>query len=147
MEKRKARSEARSEEYYAKNNEPSFGQLKKDYDFFDEKGRFYWITQENNDTFQNKRWRQTPDSGRTVVNGYGEVTLYVKLQRGASWFTEDDYYRTFTIEGQYSKEFYDIRVSSQWKGLEKRRTGTIEVKGLSRELCDSLILLRLLRTK
>ena len=136
------RAERFNEEYYARNNEPSFYQLKKDFDFYDSKGRFYWIVQQNEDTFQNKKLRQNPDKGRCVVNSYGEVSLYVKLEKGAEWFSDQDGWRDFLIVSRLTREQYYVRVASEWKGLEKRRTGTIEVKGLNRELCDSLILLR-----
>ena len=136
------RAERLNEAYYERNNEPSFGQLKKDFDFYDEKGRFYWIAQENEDSFQNKRLRQYPDKKSCVVNSYGEVSLYVKLGRGAEWFSDEDGWRSFTIVSQYTRQNFDVRLASEWKGLEKRRTGTIEVKGLGQELCDSLILLK-----
>lgn len=136
------RSDSVNEEYYARNNQPSFKQLKKDYDFYDDSGRFYWIDQYNDDTFQNRALRQTPDSGKALVNSYQEVSMTVKLKTGSEWFTERDYWNDFFIVSRLTKRRFAIRIASVWRGLEKRRTCTIEVKGLNQEICDSLLLLR-----
>lgn len=137
------RAENLNEEYYARNNHPSFHQLGKDYDFYDDKGRFYWIMQQNEDTFQNKNLRETPDKGRCVVNSYQEVSLFVKLEKGALWFGEEDSWNDFMITSRLNKQDYAVRLESRWQGVGERRAGRIEVKGLGQELCDSLLLLRL----
>lgn len=137
------RSDTVNEEYYAKNNQPSFRQLGKDYDFFDDSGRFYWIDQHNEDIFQNKTLRQTPDSGVAVVNSYQETSLTVKLKTGAEWFSERDSWNDFLVTSRLTGRKFAIRIASVWRDKEKRRTGTIEVKGLNQEICDSLLLLRM----
>jgi len=137
------RSDTLNEEYYAKNNQPSFRQLGNDYDFFDDFGRFYWIDQYNGDIFQNKALRQTPDSGVAVVNSYQEASLTVKLKTGAEWFSERDSLNDFLLTSRLTGREYTIRIASVWHDKERRRTATIEVKGLNQEICDSLLLLRM----
>lgn len=132
------RTDSINERYYAINNQPSFPQLKKDYHFYDNEGRFYWIVEENDDTFQNKNLRQSPDKGRCVSPSYGTILLNVKLKRGAIWFDENQLDRERSIQ-TLDGERCIIKIVSIENGRGKRRTGTIEVKGLDKEFCNYLI--------
>ena len=133
------RAEVINETYYAKNNEPSFYQFGKNYHFYDDDGRKYMIATENDDTFQNKLLRTTPDTLKTKSDSYGEVTLYVKLSPTSDWFEERQVGKPFVIYSRKEGLEFVIQLSSIYRESYKRRTGTVTVKGLGKLTCNAIL--------
>jgi hypothetical protein len=137
-----------NELYYAKDNTPSFYQFKQNYHFIDDQGRQYMIATKNRQVFQNTRFKNTQPSSRRndlkepVINNYDFVKLYVKLgDPSVRWFGYKDINQTLVLSDKHRSTQYAVILKSHEKHNVKRRTGTIYVKGLSRE-----VLLRLLNS-
>lgn len=132
------RTDQPNESYYAKNNMPTFSQF-KDYHFIDKQGRQYMIANDNQDAFQNKRLRYTPDTNRCVTNTYKEIKLFVKLPRNLDWFSEKDNGSELTLQTRAGDDSYSIILKSNISVDRKRRTGTIFVSDLSPFVCNALL--------
>ncbi len=130
-----------NELYYAKDNNPSFYQFKKNYDFIDAEDRQYMIAVKNHQVFQNARFKpkRTDSSSRgirePVITSYGYVKLYVKLANPASrWFTHRDINKPIMLYDKNDDGIaYQVILKTQEKHNATRRTGTIYVKGLDKE--------------
>lgn len=131
-----------NELYYARDNNPSFYQFKETYHFIDAEERQYMIAVKNRQVFQNHRFKaQREKCGiqQPVINNYGFVKLYVKLADPQSkWFSHKDIGKPLVLYDRADKSELVILKSQEKYGV-KRRTGTIYVKGLSRESLLSLI--------
>lgn len=137
--RRGPRAEEINEDYYAKNNEPSYYQFGDDYHFYDDDNRKYMIATENDDVFQNELLRFSPNTRKTRSDVYGEVTLYVKLSPKSEWFEERMLGKPYIIYGKKDGLEYPIRLSSIYRASYKRRTGTVTVKGLGKVTCDAIL--------
>lgn len=134
------------EGYYAKDNNPSFYQIKKkDYHFYDDKDRVYKIASKNRQVLQNTRFkprgmRKNIDEKvmEPVFDRYNCAKLYVKLTNPLSpWFVRSElnkqlvlYYRAH--ENGRSRTKIVVELKRHEKSNEKRRTGEVFVKGLDK---------------
>lgn len=155
VKRRIPRADNINEHYYARNNEPSFNQFKDDYHFYDDENRLYRIASQNDDEFQNELLRGDGGGGggglRSTINPqvvedeFGHILLYVKLKKRTSvWFDENALDRPVTLYvkqglGGTSDE-YRVRIQSTIKPDYKRRTGSITVSGINKQLCRLLLI-------
>lgn len=128
-----------NELYYARDNNPSFYQFKKNYHFIDSEERQYMIAVKNKQVFQNTRFKnkntQASMVGKVlepVITNYGFTKLYVKLANPTStWFTQRDINKVLILYDK-SQNAYQVVLKSHEKHNVSRRTGTIYVKGLNK---------------
>jgi hypothetical protein len=137
-QQRRPRAEKINEDYYARNNHPSYGQFEV-YHFVDDEKRKYKIATENEDTYQNELLRFSPDSQRCRSDTYGEVTLYVKLAPKTNWFEEGQIGKAFIIYNKKNKEEHVVQLKSIYRADYKKRTGSITVGGLGKLVCDGIL--------
>ena len=135
-----------NERYYARNNTPSFYQFKDTYQFNDDQGRLYKIATKNrqvfeNTKFKNKRARSAVQGmhSEPFINSYGFTKLYVKLGNPLTpWFGHKDIGKTLVLQARDGTN-YAVVLKSHEKTTEKRRTGSIMVKGLDKVTLNRLL--------
>jgi len=138
-----SRADDLNEEYYARDNNPSFYQFGSAYHFVDDAGRQYQLATRNRATFQNTRFkpRRAPLPARCVVNSYGYVTCFVKLAHGSKWFGARDINVPLLLrEKRNAATILEVRVKQALKVRPTRRTGTVQLSGLSEFYCNALLL-------
>jgi hypothetical protein len=170
MEPRRAKKIPRAnqinEAYYDRFNEPSFNQFGNVYHFIDTAGRLYRVADQNSDEFQNEMLRSDETDILGVGGGnntnnrkkecttdeFGRLKLFVKLRKRTSqWFTDDEVLKPFSItvvnehrtrrDKEYQQLYtYHIKVENTIITDAKRRTGTVWVRGLNKQLCDTLLM-------
>lgn len=127
-----------NEKYYAKNDHPSYPQI-KNHHLYDERGRLYEIAQENGDLFQNENLRMTPDTGVPKISSDGVVTVYVKLSKKAAWFGENEMNQEIILKSRVGRQEYLVTLISAIKPDPRRRAGIVELRGLDFQQCELLI--------
>ena len=140
------RAEKVNELYYARDNQPSFYQLKKDYHFIDTENRQYWIGVKNRQVLQNDAFKpppgRVPKVKEPAINIYGVTQLYVKLtDPETKWFAHKDIGKPLILRERGSQREHVVTLRSQEKHNPRRRTGNVYVKGLVKQ-----DLIRLLNT-
>lgn len=135
-----------NEEYYAKDNVPSFYQFKDKYHFRDDLDRQYMIATRDRQVFANTRFKNTrprssvePKESEPFVNNYGLVKLYVKLaDPSVGWFSRKDVGKSLILYDR-SGRAYTVVLKSHEKSNAKRRTGSVMVKGIDNPTLRHLI--------
>lgn len=140
------KSEKINEEYYARDNQPNFNQLRGKNHFYDQEGREYTIASRNKQTFQNDHFSYSRGENNNqykecMVDPYGRITLYVRLTRGSySWFSGHAIGKELRLIRKSSPDYsHLVLLDSAFKYNPKRCTGTITVSGLDPSLCERLL--------
>jgi len=133
-----------NEEYYARNNSPTFNQFKARYHFYDADDRQYMIAAKNRQLFANTRFKnsRTPRGGREepFFTNYGYAKLFVKLTEPTmSWFGHRAIGKELVLYERASGRSFVVILKSHEKSNVKRRTGTIWVKGLDKMTLTQLL--------
>jgi len=144
------RAEALNEDYYARNNTPTFNQLSGGtHHFTDQQGREYTLATKNNQVFQNKRVqynkpvsrKQQQQQQHEIVTSRGStkyVKLYVRLSRHTKWFGAKDARKALTLTSPRYGDFV-VHLKATDKPDPRRATGAIYVKGLDLGLCRRIL--------
>lgn len=152
------RAENLNERYYALSNEPNLSHIKKHYQFEDRKGRLYMLAEKNRQIFQNERlaYREHRHRGRATcdTNHAGYIKFYVGLSDpSVQWFGARDINHDITLFPRHtippttttttttnsSVRPLLVTLKTTFKPSQKKRRGTIHVRGISREQCDELL--------
>lgn len=139
------RTDQINEKYYARDNQPSYNQLRRENShFFDSLGRQYTLAVNNGQPFQNLRLQMTNkrvENQQCLLDSYGHVTLYVKLvPKETQWFGgQSDLHHPLVLYERVTGQEHVVELESAHKYSMNRRTGTVTLRGLSLDLCDSLL--------
>ena len=141
------RAERLDEKYYARRNAPTWHQLAGKSHFIDDSGRQYTLAPKNKETFQNERVQFKPrhmkrdtivKKREITINSAGAIKFFVRLATSQSrWFGARDIDRSLTLH--HKDEQYIVRIKSTDKPDPRSATGAVYIKGLSRELCETLL--------
>lgn len=150
-----ARAEELNNDYYERSNTPNYGEFTGRYHFYDSEGRHYMLADKNKQTFQNgrlltpkERLRRAKEKEQKkvhcVYNELGYIKIYVKLpSRQIPWFSgqhRDEQLLLHPAPGVITPErTYTVHLKSNCKPSPAKRRGTIFVKGLSKEFCNTLL--------